>query len=67
MFTRYFEVPEIPGWHRKLAFYTQLGDAVYSDAMRIDGQISDQRLVEAQALCRTYLAFHLPSDLPPRR
>lgn len=66
MFNRYFEVPPIPGWHQKLAFYTQLGDAVYSDAMRVDGQISDQRLLEAQALCRTYLAFHLPSDLPPR-
>ena len=66
MFSRYFEIPRIPGWHQKLAFYTQLGDAVYSDAMRHDGQISDQRLTEAQALCRTYLAFHLPTDLPTR-
>ena len=67
MFSRYFEVPTIPGWHKKLAFYTELGDAVYSDAMRTDGQISDQRMLEAQALCRTYLAFHLPADLPLRK
>ncbi len=66
MFGRYFRIPTIPGWHQKLAFYTQLGDAVYSDAMRVDGEISEKRLAEAQALCRTYLAFHLPPDLPPR-
>ncbi len=66
MFDRYFRIPPIPGWYQKLAFYTQLADSVYSDAMRIDGQISDQRLAEAQALCRTYLAFHLPTDLASR-
>ncbi len=66
MFDRYFEIPPIPGWYQKLAFYTQLADSVYSDAMRTDGRISDQRLAEAQALCRTYLGFHLPADLAPR-
>lgn len=66
LFSRYFEMPPIPGWQQKLAFYTQLGDAVYADAMRLDGRVGQQRLVEAQTLCRTYLAFHLPSDLPPR-
>lgn len=66
MFDRHFEIPPIPGWYQKLAFYTQLADSVYSDAMRTDGRISDQRLAEAQALCRTYLAFHLPNDLVPR-
>lgn len=67
LFSRHFELPPIAGWHGKLAFYTQLADAVYSDAMRNDGRISDQRLAEAQALCRTYLAFHLPGVLKPRR
>ena len=66
LFSRYFEMPPIPGWQQKLAFYTQLGDAVYADALRLEGRIGEQRLVEAQALCRTYLAFHLPPDLPPR-
>lgn len=66
LFDRYFVIPEIPHWLSKIAFYTQIGDICFSDAVRTKGEISERRLKEAQTLCRTYLAFYLPSWLPPR-
>ena len=66
LFNRWFEIPEIPGWYHKLSFYTQLGDTVFSDAMRAEGHISQERVEEAQVLCSTYLSFHLPSELRAR-
>ncbi|MDJ0712345.1 MAG: TetR/AcrR family transcriptional regulator [Woeseiaceae bacterium] len=66
IFNRYFVVPEIPGWLGKLAFFTQICDITFADAVRTDGHISDQRLTEAETLCRTYLALHLPTWLPAR-
>jgi len=66
IFGRYFTMPEIPGWLSKIAFFTQICDICYSDAVRTEGRISEQRLMEAQALCRTYLAFYLPTWLPPK-
>jgi hypothetical protein len=46
--------------------YVQLGDIVFSDAVRREGRISAQRLLEAQKLCNAYLAFYLPPSLPAR-
>lgn len=66
LYARYFQVPDVPDWHNKLVFCTQLCDIVFSDAVRRDGRIRRARLEEAQALCRTYLAFHLPDALPRR-
>jgi len=66
IFNRYFVIPEVPGWLSKLAFFTQLCDISFSDAVRSEGHISEERLIEAEALCRTYLAFHLPARLPAR-
>ncbi|MDH3621714.1 MAG: TetR/AcrR family transcriptional regulator [Gammaproteobacteria bacterium] len=63
---RYFEVPEVPGWLSKLAFYTQICDITFADAVRSEGHISERRRIEAETLCRTYLAFHLPARLPAR-
>ena len=67
IFDRYFVIPEVPGWSSRLAFFTQLCDISFSDAVRGEGHISEQRLIEAEALCRTYLAFHLPAWLPARK
>ena len=67
MFDRFFLIPEIPNWTGKLSFYTQLCDAVFSDAVRVDNQITAERMKEAQTLCRTYLSFHLPEWIPARR
>lgn len=64
MFDRHFEMPEIPHWPHKLGFYTEICDMTFADAVRTEGHISDQRLEEAQTLCRTYLSFHLPEQLP---
>lgn len=66
IFNRYFVVPEVPGWMSKLAFFTQICDITFSDAVRAEAQISEQRLIEAETLCRTYLEFHLPAWLPAR-
>ena len=66
LFDRYFVVPDVPDWLAKMAFYARICDITFGDAVRVDGCISEQRVTEAQALCRTYLAFHLPDRLPPR-
>ena len=67
LFDHFFTMPEIDGWAGKLSFYVQLGDAVFSDSIRVDNRVTDQRMVEAQVLCRTYLSFHLPEWLPARQ
>ncbi len=66
IFARYFVIPQLEDWDAVLGFYVQICDATFSDSVRRDGRITEQRLVEAQALCRTYLAFYLPSWLPSR-
>jgi AcrR family transcriptional regulator len=65
-FDRYFRMPEIPDWQSTLAMYTSLGDMIFADAIRREGHISNQRLVEAQKICNTYLSFYLPSSLQAR-
>jgi AcrR family transcriptional regulator len=67
LFDRFFLMPEIPNWTGKLSFYVQLGDAVFSDSVRVNGRITDNRMAEAQILCRTYLSFHLPEWIPARK
>jgi AcrR family transcriptional regulator len=66
IFARYFVLPTMEDWHQVLGFYVQLCDASFSDSVRREGRITEQRLGETQALCRTYLAFYLPSWLPSR-
>ena len=66
LFNRYFVIPDVPDWLKKMAFYTQICDITFSDAVRSERHISEQRISEAQALCRTYLSFYLPNWLPPR-
>ena len=67
IFDRFFEIPNIPHWSHKLGFFTEICDTTFADAVRTEGRISDERLVEAQALCRTYLGFHLPDGLLQRQ
>lgn len=64
LFEIHFEMPIVPRWKYRLAFYTQLCDINFSDAVRADGYINDERLAQAQTLCRTYLSFHLPEQVP---
>jgi len=66
LFNRYFVVPEVPGWLTKLSFYTQICDITFADAVRSEGSVSEERRKEAEVLCRTYLALHLPAWLPAR-
>ena len=67
IFDRYFVMPEIPEWHDKLSFFTEICDITFADSVRNEGYISEQRIIEAEALARTYLAFFLPVDLPEQR
>ncbi|MEM8817557.1 MAG: TetR/AcrR family transcriptional regulator [Pseudomonadota bacterium] len=66
IFGRYFALPNIDEWPAVLGFFVQICDMTCSDAVRREGEISDERLAEAQALCRTYLSFYLPAWLPHR-
>ncbi len=66
IFARYFVLPKLEDWHAILGFYVQICDTTFSDSVRREGRITEQRLNEAQALCRTYLGFYLPSWLPSR-
>ncbi len=66
LFNRYFVMPDVPGWYSKMAFYTQICDISFADAIRSEGHISEQRVTEAATLARTYLAFYLPTWLPAR-
>ena len=65
-FDRYFVMPEIPDWPSVLVMYTSLGDIIFADAVRREGYISENRLVEAQKICNTYMSFYLPIKLPVR-
>ena len=67
MFDRYFIMPEVPHWSHKLGFLTELCDVTFADAIRTEGRISEQRIIEAATIGRTYLEFHLPPDLPARQ
>ena len=66
-FDRSFDIPEIPEWHSVIGMYVHLADSIFSDAVRRDGHISEQRLREAQKIGSTYLAFYLPTWLPARQ
>lgn len=65
-FDRYFVMPQINDWLPTLGMYTSLADSIFADAVRREGRISEQRIVEAQKICNTYLSFYLPTGLPPR-
>lgn len=67
LFDRFFAMPEIENWTGKLSFYIQLCDIVFSDSVRLSNRVTDQRLAEAQAICKTYLTFHLPDWVPARQ
>lgn len=66
IFARYFVMPEVPDWHSKMAFFAQLCDVSFAAGVREGGQISEQRIIEAETLCRTYLGLYVPSAVPPR-
>lgn len=67
IFDQFFAMPEIENWTGKLSFYIKLCDVVFSDSVRINNRVTDERLAEAQAICKTYLAFHLPDWVPARQ
>jgi len=66
IFERHFILPAIPDWLAVVGMYNQVGDTVFSDAVRREGRISEQRVLEAQKLCSTYLSMYLPPSLATR-
>mgnify|MGYP001815794637 CR=1 FL=1 len=67
IFDRNFVMPDVPYWSHKLGFLTELCDLTFADAIRTEGRISEQRIIEAATIGRTYLEFYLPPDLPARQ
>jgi hypothetical protein len=37
IFERYFVIPEVPEWPAVIGMYTQLGNTIFSDAVRREG------------------------------
>jgi AcrR family transcriptional regulator len=66
VFNDHFTMPESPDWLTRIAFFAQICDICFADAIRNEGNIGEERIIEAQTLCRTYLTFYLPAWLPPR-
>jgi AcrR family transcriptional regulator len=65
-YDEYFVIPVVPEWRAVLAMYISLGDMIFADAVRREGRISEQRLLEAQKISNTYMSFYLPSCLQAR-
>jgi hypothetical protein len=65
-YDEYFVIPVVPEWRAVLAMYISLGDMIFADAVRREGRISEQRLLEAQKISNTYMSFYLPSWLQAR-
>lgn len=66
IFDRYFIMPDVPDWHAKMAFFAKLCEVAFAAGVREGGHISEQRIVEAETLCRTYLGMYVPETVPPR-
>jgi len=64
---RYFVMPDVPDWSRRLGFYVEMCDLTFAHAVRLEGRISQKRVSEAQTLGRTCLALDLPANLPRRQ
>ncbi len=64
IFDRHFVMPDVSHWSHKLGFFTELCDIIFADAVRTEGRINEERIIEAEILGRTYLALHLPARLP---
>lgn len=64
---RYFVIPDVPGWSRRLGFFVEMCDLTFANAVRLEGRISKKRVLEAQILGRTCLALDLPTVLPKRQ
>lgn len=66
IFESRFVIPDIDNWHDAINMYVQLGDTLFSDAVRRDGQMSERCLAEAKTMLSTYLSLYLPAWLPAR-
>ena len=59
-------IPEIEDWHNAIGMYVEIGDSIFSNALRRDGFVSERRLTEAKTMLTTYLSLYLPAWLPAR-
>ena len=66
IFESRFVIPEIENWHDAINMYVQIGDAIFSDAARRYGHMSERSILEAKTMLTTYLSLYLPDWLPAR-
>jgi len=66
MLDRYFQVPSVPEWHRRLATYMAIIDGVFSLSYSQHGRILPSYIDEAQLAGIAYLRCYLPEVLFPR-
>ena len=66
IFESRFVIPEIEHWHDAINMYVQIGDAIFSDAARRHGHMTERSILEAKTMLTTYLSLYLPAWLPAR-
>lgn len=66
IFESRFVIPKVDHWHDAINMYVQIGDAIFSDAIRRHGQIPERSILEAKTMLSTYLSLYLPAQLTAR-
>lgn len=62
-FEEYFILPDIPEFERKLFYFIEMTDLLFSINLRETGDVQDEIVEEAKRVGRGYLSTYLPSVL----
>ena len=65
-FQEYFVLPDIPSFERKLFYFIEMTDLLFSINLRETGGIQDDIVEEAKRVGKGYLSTYLPSVLTPK-
>jgi len=65
-FEEYFALPDIPSFERKLFYFIEMTDLLFSINLRETGSIQDDIIEEAKRVGKGYLSTYLPAVLTPK-
>lgn len=65
-FVRYFDVPRVPDFERRLAIALAVSDGIWALSYSAHGRITDDYIVESVRAASVYLRCFLPEVLPAR-